>query len=66
IHFVCNSWVYSADKYKYDRVFFANTPYLHGETPAPLKPYREDELLNLRGEDVTGQLQEWDRIYDYA
>nr|XP_009418148.1 PREDICTED: probable linoleate 9S-lipoxygenase 5 [Musa acuminata subsp. malaccensis] len=66
IHFVCNSWVYSADKYKYDRVFFANTAYLPGETPAPLKPYREDELLNLRGEDVTGQLQEWDRIYDYA
>lgn len=40
--------------------------YLPGETPAPLKSYREDELLNLRGEDVTGQLQEWDRIYDYA
>ncbi|KAJ8459608.1 hypothetical protein OPV22_032534 [Ensete ventricosum] len=25
IHFVCNSWVYSVDKYKFDRVFFANT-----------------------------------------
>ncbi|RWW54072.1 hypothetical protein BHE74_00039373 [Ensete ventricosum] len=25
IHFVCNSWVYPAGKYKYDRVFFANT-----------------------------------------
>ncbi len=24
IHFVCNSWVYPADKYKYDRVFFSN------------------------------------------
>lgn len=24
IHFVCNSWVYPADKYKKERVFFAN------------------------------------------
>ena len=24
IHFVCNSWVYPADKYKKDRVFFTN------------------------------------------
>jgi linoleate 9S-lipoxygenase len=24
IHFVCNSWVYPADKYKNDRVFFSN------------------------------------------
>lgn len=24
IHFVCNSWVYPAKHYKYDRIFFAN------------------------------------------
>ncbi|CAL9764222.1 unnamed protein product, partial [Musa acuminata subsp. burmannicoides] len=66
IHFVCNSWVYPASKYKYDRVFFANTTYLPGDTPAPLKPYRQDELRNLRGQDVTGELKEWDRVYDYA
>lgn len=24
IHFACNSWVYPADMYKKDRVFFAN------------------------------------------
>lgn len=24
IHFDCNSWVYNADKYSYDRIFFAN------------------------------------------
>lgn len=24
IHFVCNSWVYPAHKYKNDRVFFSN------------------------------------------
>ena len=39
--------------------------YLPGETPAPLRYYREQELLNLRG-DGTKQLQEWDRVYDYA
>uniref|UniRef100_A0A804JKV1 Lipoxygenase n=1 Tax=Musa acuminata subsp. malaccensis TaxID=214687 RepID=A0A804JKV1_MUSAM len=66
IHFVCNSWVYPASKYKYDRVFFANTTYLLADTPEPLKPYRQDELRNLRGQDVTGELKEWDRVYDYA
>lgn len=24
VHFVCNSWVYPADKYKEDRIFFSN------------------------------------------
>lgn len=24
VHFVCNSWVYPAHRYKYNRVFFAN------------------------------------------
>lgn len=24
IHFVCNSWVYPAEKYKSDRIFFVN------------------------------------------
>ena len=24
VHFVCNSWVYPADKYNYDRIFFRN------------------------------------------
>lgn len=31
IHFVCNSWVYPADKYKSDRVFFANQVRLYDE-----------------------------------
>ncbi|KAB1227150.1 putative linoleate 9S-lipoxygenase 5 [Morella rubra] len=65
IHFVCNSWVYPADKYKKDRVFFSNKTYLPNETPGPLLKYREEELVNLRG-DGTGELQEWDRVYDYA
>ena len=38
--------------------------YLPNETPAPLRKYREEELVNLRG-DGTGERQEWDRIYDY-
>ncbi|KAG6646021.1 hypothetical protein CIPAW_08G164200 [Carya illinoinensis] len=65
IHFVCNSWVYPTDQYKKDRFFFSNKTYLPSETPRPLLKYREQELLNLRG-DGTGELQEWDRVYDYA
>ncbi|XP_059437178.1 probable linoleate 9S-lipoxygenase 5 [Corylus avellana] len=65
IHFVCNSWVYPADQYKKDRVFFSNKTFLPNETPGPLLKYREEELVNLRG-DGTGELQEWDRVYDYA
>ncbi|XP_041020069.1 probable linoleate 9S-lipoxygenase 5 [Juglans microcarpa x Juglans regia] len=65
IHFVCNSWVYPEEQYKKDRVFFSNKTYLPSETPGPLLKYREEELVNLRG-DGTGELQEWDRVYDYA
>ncbi|KAF3784587.1 hypothetical protein EJ110_NYTH24146 [Nymphaea thermarum] len=65
VHFACYSWVYPANKYKYDRVFFANQSYLPSETPAPLKTLRETELMHLRG-DGRGKLQEWDRVYDYA
>ncbi|KAL2325272.1 hypothetical protein Fmac_024330 [Flemingia macrophylla] len=65
IRFVCNSWVYPADKYEKDRIFFSNKTYLPSETPEPLLKYREEELENLRGHGK-GQLQEWDRVYDYA
>ncbi|OVA12582.1 Lipoxygenase [Macleaya cordata] len=65
IHFICNSWVYPTHKYKNDRVFFANQTYLPFNTPEPLRKYREEELVNLRG-DGTGELKEWDRVYDYA
>ncbi|XP_049351536.1 probable linoleate 9S-lipoxygenase 5 isoform X2 [Solanum verrucosum] len=65
IHFVCNSWVYPASKYKSDRIFFANQAYLPSETPELLRKYRENELVALRG-DGTGKLEEWDRVYDYA
>ncbi|RXI01843.1 hypothetical protein DVH24_015192 [Malus domestica] len=67
VHFVCNSWVYPADKYKKDRVFFSNKTYLSSDTPKPLQKFREEELVNLRGDDEErGELQEWDRVYDYA
>ncbi|CDP20619.1 unnamed protein product [Coffea canephora] len=65
IHFVCNSCVYPANKYKTDRIFFSNQAYLPNNTSEPLKFCREAELANLRG-DGTGELKEWDRIYDYA
>ncbi|KAI4355473.1 hypothetical protein L6164_004245 [Bauhinia variegata] len=64
IHFVCNSWVYPASSYKSARIFFANKTYLPCETPQALLKYREEELVNLRG-DGTGERQKWDRIYDY-
>ncbi|WOH14357.1 hypothetical protein DCAR_0933876 [Daucus carota subsp. sativus] len=65
IHFDCNSWVYPAEKYKTDRIFFTNQTYLPSETPATLLQYREEELVNLRG-NGSGKLEEWDRVYDYA
>ncbi|XP_077213720.1 putative linoleate 9S-lipoxygenase 5 [Tasmannia lanceolata] len=65
IQFICNSYVYPAANYNYDRVFFANQSYLPSDTPAPLRKYREDELVNLRG-NGTGERKEWDRVYDYA
>ncbi|GMY21572.1 probable linoleate 9S-lipoxygenase 5 isoform X1 [Fagus crenata] len=65
VHFVCNSWVYPAEKYQRDCVFFSNKTYLPSETPGPLQKFRETELLYLRGAG-TGMLQEWDRVYDYA
>ncbi|WMV11972.1 hypothetical protein MTR67_005357 [Solanum verrucosum] len=65
MHFVCNSWVYPAEKYKSDHIFFVNQAWLPSETPVKLRWYREEELLNLRGNGI-GKLEEWDRVYDYA
>ncbi|KAL3626260.1 Linoleate 9S-lipoxygenase 5 [Castilleja foliolosa] len=65
IRFECNSWVYPVHRYKYDRVFFTNKTYLPCDTPEPLRPYRDEELINLRGKG-SGPLKEWDRVYDYA
>ncbi|KAF5199345.1 Lipoxygenase [Thalictrum thalictroides] len=65
VHYICNSWVYPTNKYKYHRIFFANQTYLPHNTPEPLRKYREEELANLRG-NGTGELKEWDRVYDYA
>ncbi|KAH6816454.1 PLAT/LH2 domain-containing lipoxygenase family protein [Perilla frutescens var. frutescens] len=65
VHFLCDSWVYPTRRYDYDRVFFSNKTYLPSETPAPLLYYREQDLKNLRGSG-SGELKEWDRVYDYA
>eukprot|EP00268_Persea_americana_P025483 TRINITY_DN24857_c0_g1_i4.p1 TRINITY_DN24857_c0_g1~~TRINITY_DN24857_c0_g1_i4.p1 ORF type:complete len:736 (+),score=110.49 TRINITY_DN24857_c0_g1_i4:737-2944(+) len=45
--------------------FFSNESYLPHNTPEPLRKYREEELVNLRG-NGQGKLKEWDRVYDYA
>ncbi|KAJ6384486.1 hypothetical protein OIU78_027733 [Salix suchowensis] len=47
------------------RIIFANQTFLPQETPAPLRKYREEELVHLRG-NGEGELKEWDRVYDYA
>jgi linoleate 9S-lipoxygenase len=65
VYFDCNSWIYP-DKYYHDkgRVFFVNKAYLPSDTPAPLRAYRAEELLQLRG-NGEGERQESDRVYDY-
>ncbi|KAG6432241.1 hypothetical protein SASPL_103816 [Salvia splendens] len=65
LHFVCDSWVYPSHRYDSDRLFFSNKAYLPSEMPPPLIVYREQELKNLRGKG-SGELKEWDRVYDYA
>ncbi|KAL3676586.1 hypothetical protein R1sor_026534 [Riccia sorocarpa] len=52
--FPCNSWVYNDRIYHDDRVFFSNKSYLPNQTPAGLKPFREREIVALRG-DGTGK-----------
>lgn len=43
-------------------IFYVQT-YLPRDTPVPLRKYRDEELLILRGEGKR-ELREWDRIYE--
>ncbi|XAR54660.1 Linoleate 9S-lipoxygenase [Bertholletia excelsa] len=63
--FICNSWIYPAKRYPEDRIFFTNETYLPSKMPEPLKYYRNRELKLLQG-NGSGELKEWDRVYDYA
>ncbi|XAR54659.1 Linoleate 9S-lipoxygenase [Bertholletia excelsa] len=65
VYFICNSWVYPAKRYPEDRIFFTNRTYLPSKMPEPLKYYRNRELLLLQG-NGSGELKEWERVYDYA
>lgn len=65
VHFICNSWVYPAHRYKKDRIFFTNEAYLPAQTPVALQHYREEELKTLKGNGAPAQPREWDRVYDY-
>ncbi|GAA0170917.1 oxygenase [Lithospermum erythrorhizon] len=64
VHFECNSWIYPTQLTNQERVFFSNTCYLPGQTPASLILLRKEELAHLRG-DGTGTTKEWERVYDY-
>ncbi|PRQ27703.1 putative linoleate 9S-lipoxygenase [Rosa chinensis] len=39
--------------------------YIPSDTPLALRKYRQQELEQLRG-NGTGELNEWERVYDYA
>ncbi|CAN1194226.1 Linoleate 9S-lipoxygenase 1 [Linum perenne] len=66
MHFVCNSWFYPANLYKKkDNIFFTNK--VGQDISTTRDTIATGQVQRGRvGYNGEGELQEWDRVYDYA
>ncbi|KAF3656045.1 hypothetical protein FXO38_14385 [Capsicum annuum] len=61
LHFVCNSWVYLADKYDYDCIFFVNQIQKHS-TSCPTSPWMIDRVSE-KGKNWKTSINGWDEKF---
>ncbi|WJX38978.1 linoleate 13S-lipoxygenase [Trifolium repens] len=64
VHLNCQSWIQPNHDTPTKRVFFTNKMYLPSQTPSGLRKFRENELIELRG-NGEGERKKSERIYDY-